>query len=260
MRRFTFTVLVLGLVVGAWQGPASAEETAGTVTAGNASNTGLHTWIDFVSTSRGKQIRHGDAMVRRLANSGNFGFTWANDLLAVRVTDSLAEYGQFTAAGGKALINMISPLTNPTAVFSVRPVKMLRFDVEADLLWAFDMQNGPGDFSYTSVFGGAFAVWEPLARFVGDQPLLEVALGAKGGKAWTDADQAPAGQEFKGSRLLTGLRFNLVLPIRAALGPWTDAGLYLGAGYFVDPIGDYDAGKMFKMADVEWTLGMRWFM
>lgn len=260
MSRFTLRVLVLGLVIGAWAGPASAQETAGMVTAGNATGTGLHTWIDFVSPGRGQQIHHGDAMVRRLAHAGNFGFTWGDELLAVRVTDSLAEFGQFYAAGRTALVNMIAPLTNPSVVFSVRPVKMLRFDVEADLLWAFDMQNGAGDFTYTSVFGGAFAVWEPLARFVGDQPLIEVALGAKGGMAWTDADKAPAGMEFKGSRVMTGLRFRLVVPIRAALGQWSDAGLFFGGGYFVDPVGGYDAADLFKKADAEWTIGMRWFM
>ena len=260
MSRSTLGALLAGLVAGLWTTTLAAEENV-YLTAGSDSPSGLHYWIDFVSTGRGSQIMHGDAKARRLAHSGNVGFGWDGDWVAVHVTDSLAEYGQLVAAGNNALINTLSPLTNPSVVVSFRPVKMLRLDVEADLLWAFDMQNGPGDFSYTSLFGGAFAVFEPLARYVGYFPLIEVGLGARGGMAWSDLDQVPAGMEWKGARVMTGMRARLVLPFAAARGAhWSDAGFFLGGGCFVDPIAGYDAKQLFKRADVEWTLGLRWFM
>lgn len=265
MTRSTLVVVALGLLVAILPNPAPAAEVATAapeagITAGAGSRTGLHYWIDFVSTARGAQTRHGDALVRRLAHSVNLGFGWEGELFSVRVTDSVAEYGQFLAAGGSGLVNTIAPLTNPSVVCSLRPAPMLRLDAEVDLLWAFDLQNGPGDFSYTSVFGGFFAVLEPLARFVGDFPLIEIGLGARGGMAWTDADKAPAGLTFEASRVMTGLRFRVVLPFKSGLGQWSHAGFFMGGGYFVDPIAGYGATEMFKKADAEWTLGLRWFL
>jgi len=260
MSRSTSRVLLVALVALLWPGTAPAEETAAVV-AGSECRAGTHTWLDFVSPGRGWQIHHGDAMLRRLAHVGNLGFGWDGELFSVNVTDSLVEFGQFHAAGGNALVNTLSPLTNPSVVASIRPVRQLRFDLEADLLWAFDLKNGPSDFKYTSIFGGAFAVWEPLGRYVGYFPLIEVGLGARAGMAWTNADQAPAGLAWKGSRVLTGLRFRLVLPLRSSLGGhWSDAGFFVGGAYYVDPVAGYDATDLFKIADAEWTLGLRWFM
>ena len=259
MARTTWRAALVGLLVAVVSLPAVAEET--TVVAGSASRAGLHYWLDFVSTGRGSQIRHGDSQMRRLAHSANVGFGWDGDLWSVNVTDSLAEYGQFRTAGDNARINTLSPLTNPSVVVSVRPVQMLRVDLEADFLWAFDLHDGPGTFSYTALFGGLFVNVEPLARFVGYFPLIEVGLGARGGMAWSDADQPPPGMEWKGGRVLTGLRARLVLPIRSSLGGhWSDAGLFLGGGCYVDPLAGYAAADLFKYADVEWTLGLRWFM
>jgi len=225
------------------------------VKAGVDTRAGLTPWVDFISTARGSTMWHGDARVRRLASLVNLGLTWDWDMLSIRVSDSALEAGQFETAGGGALVNTLSPLTNPSVTVSLRPVQMLRLDVDVDLLWAFDMNGSPGDFSYTSAFGGLFAMWEPVARYVGAFPLFDIGLGVRGGMAWTDGDTAPAGYSFEAARVQTGLRAHLVMPIGS------EGGFFMGLGYFIDPLAGHDADSLLLWrADAEWTLGLRWFL
>jgi hypothetical protein len=244
------------------------------VTAGAAERSGLHYWIDYVSPGRGSLIRHGDATMRRLAHLWNLGFAWEGDLFSVRVTNSVFDVGQFTTPGGTAYHVTASPFTNPGVTVSIRPIRYLRLDVEADFLWAFDMTEGPDEFTYTSLFGGLFAVWEPSRRYAGGLPLFDLGLGVRGGMAWTDPDMdevaipvvpepgaevEDAGiqtitKELEGARVMTGARLRLILPIGKV------GGLFLALGYYVDPVGDYDGADIFWNADWDWTLGLRWWL
>lgn len=227
--------------------------------------TGPNFWIDFVSTRNGRIVRTfsddvpgGVLEVSRFANVLALGFEWANDLLAVRVSNAIMDAGRLDPPGPGAAIEAFGFFTSPAALVSFRPLWPLRIDVDAAYAWGMEGRGKDGDgWTHHLVTGGVHLVVEPVRRYFGTSPQVEVAVGVR--TAWASATQDPEDPapeiDVSGVALLFGGHAATTIPLGEELAMF----VALGAYYGVDP-GDFGAaGTGEEHLNLEWSAGLRWF-
>lgn len=227
--------------------------------------TGPNFWIDFVSTRNGRIVRTfsddvpggGVLEVSRFANVLAVGFEWANDLLALRVSNAIWDAGRLDTPGAGSAQEAFGFFTSPAALLSFRPLWPLRIDVDAAYAWGMEGRGKDGDgWTHHLVTGGVHLVAEPVRRYFGTNPQFEFAAGIR--TAWAkanfDPDAPTPNAEVSGVALLFGGHIASTVPLG------DDVALFfaLGAYYGLDPA-DASAGNGEDHLNLEWSAGLRWY-
>ena len=254
--------------------PATAQTTLTDETQTQADDSlerdGFHWWLDFVSMGRAGQTNLGadgaymgtaadNVTIMRTAQILTHGFQWDNKLLSVHLTNSFLEGAQFELPGMTYPVNGYSFLTSPEVTVMLRPVRMLRLDVDAAYMFAYDVGLEPQDFHIHVVTAAFHVAFEPWERFIGGFPYFDVSAGVKWGLAAGTVDPGTAGSaetDFTTMGLAYGLRLNFNFPVSDEIGLFAGLAYYIEAAHTSDLFND---GGMMEHGNLEWTLAMRWF-
>jgi hypothetical protein len=239
-----------------------------------APKAGPNVWLDFVSMRNGRIVRvfsddvpGGRALeVSRFANVLAVGFEWSNDLLSLEVSNALMDAGRVDTPEPGAPVESFGFFTSPAARLAIRPIEMLRLDLDATYNWGKEADallhsettpKGSTGWEHHLLTGGLLVVFEPVSNFYGTHAQFEIAAGVRvaWAKATHDAHDGMPARDISGTSLLFGGRISSVIPFGEQVAFFTG----LGAWFGLDPSHAGDIGGASEHFNVDWSIGLRWF-